>query len=71
MQKIIFKTFVIYCLIFYSVNASDQIYDKFRYLFGNVSVLQPKNIDKITSNLLSQASCNQRLGTDCSNVKLS
>jgi hypothetical protein len=40
-------------------------YDRFRMLFGNASVLQPYDVDQITSQILTQANCTSNQGVDC------
>jgi hypothetical protein len=47
---------------------TSAIYDKFRLLFGNVSMLQTYDIDQITSQILNQVNCTSVLGADCFNV---
>jgi hypothetical protein len=51
------------------MGTNSAIYDKFRLLFGNVSMLQTYDIDQITSQILNQVNCTSILGADCFNVR--
>jgi hypothetical protein len=51
-----------------SNETSTYVYDRFRILFGNVSTLQPYDMDQITTQILSQVNCTGYFGTDCLNV---